>query len=66
MDRVANSCIDMGNLCLSKAAGKKRDVAAAENWFRKALELDANAKWWDWLILYARLWRCRCLDVVSK
>jgi hypothetical protein len=47
-------------------AGKQRDVAAAEKWFRKALEIDDDAKWWDWLSLYAWLWRYKFLSVFSK
>jgi hypothetical protein len=66
MDWAAKCCISLGNLSLTKITGKGRDFAAATNWFRKALAIDANATWRDRLTLYGRLWRYKLLGVFMK
>jgi len=64
MDQAAKCCTSLRNLCLAKIVGEPRDFDAAKKWFRKALEIDDNATWRDWLTLYGRLWRYRFLEVV--
>jgi TPR repeat protein len=63
---AAKCYLSLGNLCLAKVVGQRRDFASAKKWFGKALECDDNATWRDRLTLYGRVWRYRLLSVFSK
>lgn len=66
MDFAAKDCISLGNLSLKSGLESRPDLDSAAKWFRKALCIDPNSRWWDWLILYARLWRYKYLNIFWK
>jgi hypothetical protein len=55
----------MATISRAKGVGSRPNVDSAAKWFRKALGIDPNATWRDWLKLYARLWRYKYFKIAA-